>query len=110
MRHHLRVRRFLNRPGHHGGAYVIAVVPDSSSCTDQGCDHRWCSDPELAISDCDRVIRLEFSRHDASARRNSLHKLDVLLDALTRFRAALESEYAAAGAPKRGRSPTSDQR
>lgn len=94
MRYHLRVRRFLNRPGHHAGAHVMAVVPDSSSCTKEGCDHRWCSDPELRIADCSSVISLEFDRDTASDRRNSLYKLDVLIDTLTRFRAALEVEFA----------------
>lgn len=70
-------RQFLNRPGIHEGAYVLASVAADSR-------HH-----VLCISDCDRVIRLEFDRSSARRRRNALHKLDLLIDTLTGFRAAL---------------------
>ena len=92
MRDHIRIRRFLNYPRHFYGAYVIAVVGDTSTCRKSGCDHLWCGDIQLRISDCDRVCSLDFDLDSAAARRNSLHKVTVLIETLIRFREALEIE------------------
>ena len=43
------------------------------------------------LSDCGRQIQLDFAV-DADSLANSLHKVDVLLDTLTKFRAALAEE------------------
>ena len=94
MRHHLSIRRFLNRGDHHAGAYVVARVPDRDSCAEPGCNHLWCGDIVLDIADCSRVVHLSFELASASDRRNSLHKANVLVDVLTRFRDALEVEAA----------------
>jgi hypothetical protein len=76
-------RRFLNREGFHTGAYVIATVKSG--------DHYG----GIRITDCDRVIDLEFLVSNARELRNSTHKLDVLIEALTGFRAALVDAAAA---------------
>ncbi len=105
MRHHVRIRRFLNRPGHHAGAYVHAVVGDSSTCVEPDCTHDWCVDVDLTIADCSRIVSLDFEIGTAAERRNSLHKVDTLIDALGQFREALvvESDRAAARARPRRR-------
>jgi hypothetical protein len=89
-------RRFLNKPGFHAGAYVRAELEDTSSrvptCSKQGV---WFNpEPEvtLELKDCSRSIYLEFDWDTIDGRRNSLHKLDVLVDALTRLRAGLVVE------------------
>ena len=74
------------------GAYVYAVVPDSSTCRDDDCDHRYCADPILRFSDCGRVVSFDFEVDTADERRNSFHKLDVMIDSLTKFRDALALE------------------
>jgi hypothetical protein len=102
VRNHIRIRRFLNRPGHHAGAYVIAVVGDSESCRDKDCSHQYCIDVRLSISDCARLVALDFDLDDAAGRRNSMYKINTLIDALVAFRAALEIEVErAARRPRR---------
>jgi hypothetical protein len=70
-------RAFLNRPALHAGAFVLASV-----FADSGYNY-------VSISDCDRLIRLEFDQTDPRERRNALRKADLLIDTLTGFRAAL---------------------
>lgn len=68
-------RKFLNRPGYHAGAYVLATVEGS-------CGY-------LTIADGRRLITLDFYVSTPENRRNSLHKVDALIDTLTAMRAAL---------------------
>ena len=89
MPHRCYTRRFLNRRGHHAGAYVLASVEDTSRRPD---DVRW-TEVEFVLSDCGRQIQLDVDVDvDADSVANSLHKVDVLLDTLTKFRAALVEE------------------
>jgi hypothetical protein len=92
MRCHINIRRFLNRKGHHAGAHVIARVGDTSDEPDF-CRHTWCP-IVLEISGCSRVVSLDFELYTAAERRNSLHKLDVLIDTITQFRDAVAVEAA----------------
>lgn len=80
-------RRFLNKRGHHAGGYILAFVEDTARRTD---DDTW-TDVEFTIADCGRQISLSFEV-DPAELPNSLHKVDVLLDTLTKFRAALAEE------------------
>jgi hypothetical protein len=94
-------RWFLNLPGFHGGAYVVAYVEDTG---DRG-PLRYCEDectccPEnfnprtiLEIADCTDRINLEFEIGSEAARANSLHKLDTLISALRIFRKGIEEEF-----------------
>src|SRR5437588_10363786 len=96
-------RWFLNLPGFHGGAYVMAFVEDTSEC---GLRHmEWCDDdcpdcPDnfeprtiLEIADCEDRIRLDFEIHSERRRANSLHKLETLITALRVLRKGLEEEF-----------------
>ncbi len=95
------VRRFLNLPGFHGGAYVVAYVEDTS------CRELTKRDPFdyessryvnpqpriiLEIADCSNRINLEFELDSDLDVENSLHKVDVLAAALADFRAGLVEE------------------
>jgi hypothetical protein len=94
------VRQFLNLPGFHDGAYVVAYVEDTSvraiskrdtyGDTDRYVNHR----PRiiLEISDCTRRINLELELDSDLRLENSLHKVDVLAAALAEFRAGLVEE------------------
>jgi hypothetical protein len=108
--HHVRIRRFLNMPGHHAGAYVYAHVGDSAACDRPECNHKWCTDIELMIADCGRSISLAFELGTAAERRNSRRKIATLIDALEQFRDALEVESTRAAARSRRRRarPTED--
>ena len=80
----------LNLPGFHGDAYVRVFVEDTTFRT-------WRRRPpeprvRLRIADCAHEISLWFEVNSAAARENSLYKIDTLLGALERFRAALDAE------------------
>ena len=94
-------RWFLNLPGFHGGAYVVAYVEDTSKrdlerCDDDACDG--CSynfEPRmiLELADCRDRINLEFDVDSEAGRANSLHKLDTLITALRIFRDGVVAEF-----------------
>ena len=96
-------RWFLNLPGFHGGAYVVAYVEDTSECglrVNHYCDGDCDCDPQnfeprmiLEIADCTNRIDLEFNVDSEAGRDNSLHKLDTLLAALQVFRAGVVAEF-----------------
>lgn len=75
----------LNRPCYCGDAYVYVFVEDTTA---RKCEPRIA----LTIADCTNEIHLEFSLADRGYRANSIHKIDTLLAALHRFRAALVAE------------------
>src|SRR6478672_5591449 len=82
--------RLLNLAGHHGGASIRAFVEDTTG-------RRWRRKPPepkvcLRVSDCANTIALWFEVDSPQRRANSLHKIDTLLGALTRFRDALDAE------------------
>lgn len=82
------VRRFLNRPHHYEGAYVILRVEDTSEAT---LDRRW-SDITCVLADCNRKIDISFDLDSVESRRNSLHKAKVLADSFREFYEALAEE------------------
>jgi hypothetical protein len=95
------VRRFLNLPGFHGGAYVVAYVEDTSAreLTKRdpfGYEGSRYVNPQprtiLEIADCSQRINLEFDIDSQLDVENSLHKVDVLTAALAEFRAGLVEE------------------
>jgi hypothetical protein len=96
-------RAFLNLPGFHGGAYVLAYIEDTSErplIRDSGCDDPECRcsrnfEPRmiLELADCEDRIRLEFDLDSEAGRVNSLHKVDTLLAALRIFRQGLVDEF-----------------
>ena len=90
-------RVFLNYPGFHGGAYVLAYVEDTTGrdCEKQPwADRRVPPTPRtiLEIADCNDRINFEFDVTSALQRENSLHKVDTLLATLRQFREALHAE------------------
>jgi hypothetical protein len=94
------VRRFLNLPGFHGGAYVVAYVEDTSkreiTKRDFGYEADRYVNPQpriiLEIADCSNRINLEFDVDSELDVQNSLHKVDTLATALAEFRAGLVEE------------------
>lgn len=95
------VRRFLNLPGFHGGAYVVAYVEDTSGreITKRdpfGYEGSRFVNPQpriiLEIADCSNRINLEFELDSELDVANSVHKVDVLAAALAEFRAGLVEE------------------
>jgi len=98
-RERLYVRRFLNAPGHHGGAYLLLSVSDTE---DEGGSYVE-SPVRFEIADCARNVQLDFPLHGADARRNSLRKARLLSSALQDFERALSAEAKVAAARERDR-------
>src|SRR5438132_13538827 len=87
-KHRLEVSRFLNGRGHHAGAYILARVSDTSNERGSYVE----PDTTLAISDCGRVVSLDFPMWNEPDRRNSVRKARMLADVATRFAEAIEAE------------------
>jgi hypothetical protein len=91
MPYRVRVRRFLNVLGYSAGAYILATVEDSSKHQDD--EDRWpYVDIDLTLADCGRVVSFDFDLGSRGSRRNSLRKIDIMIDTLTAFREALKEE------------------
>lgn len=83
-----RKRAFLNPASTGHTSYILAEAESS----DDGAD-RW-ANYLLTIADCRRRIRLEFFLGSKTARRQSLKKINLLIDTLTGFRDAIVKEIA----------------
>ena len=81
-----RRRTFLASTSTGFTSYVLAEVESS-----RGGEYR-CGHYMLTLADCRRRIDLEFCLSTALKRRQSLAKIDLLLEVLTEFRAALAAE------------------
>ena len=79
-------RHFLNRPGMHSHAHVIASTDTIYE------DTRYNHDASFDIADCSRTINLYFDMDDEKCRKNSMHKLDTLIKDLSDFRDALAKQ------------------
>jgi hypothetical protein len=77
-------RRFLNRRGHHAGAYVL------SECKVGSWQDRLDLDAFVTIADCGRVVTLDLSGATPAEIGNALFKARTLRDSLVDFTAALE--------------------
>ncbi|HET6973774.1 MAG TPA: hypothetical protein VFH96_07085 [Pyrinomonadaceae bacterium] len=75
-------RAFLNPASTHLTSYIQAYVQRGD---------KW-GDNTVLIADCKRVVQLEFFLGTKRHRRISLAKIDLLIEILTQFRAALVKE------------------
>jgi hypothetical protein len=94
-RHRVNHREFLNLPGFHEGAYVVACVEDTSERGIESVgEHTYNLHPRLIveIADCTNRIDLEFEIDSAHRRQNSFHKVKTLIDALEAFKAGMAEE------------------
>src|SRR5690348_7694309 len=82
-------RCFLNLRGHHGGAYVLAIVESLGRNEPDG---PWARELSLELADCSRRIAFDFPLHTAADRRNSIRKARLLASVLREFCDALEAE------------------
>jgi hypothetical protein len=80
-------RDFLNDPGHHAGAYVLASV-DVDDATDAPLGPSL--DARLTVADCGRVVTLDFDCYDADGVDNALHKARLLRRVVDEFVVAIE--------------------
>jgi hypothetical protein len=85
----LRKRLFLNPVSTGHTSYVLAEA-ESSRNGEYKFGHYM-----LTIADCTRRVQLEFFLGTKRSRKLSLKKIDLLIEILTSFRAALANEIAA---------------
>ena len=88
-------RAFLNPASTHLTSYIQAYVQTGHEGPDKWADNM------VLIADCKRVVQLEFFLGTKRLRRLSLAKIDLLIDVLTQFRAALAKEIQSIEATKR---------
>jgi hypothetical protein len=84
----LYVRRFLNLPEHHAGAYILAEVEETTIDDDPDS----IAEVTLVLTDCTRQVSFDFPLWSVDDRRNSVHKARLLARELTRFADAVEVE------------------
>jgi hypothetical protein len=84
----LYLRRFLNLPEHHAGAYILAEVQETA--LDDDVDTT--AEVTLVLTDCTRQVSFDFPLWGTDDRRNSVHKARLLARELTRFADAVEVE------------------
>lgn len=96
-------RTFLNKRGHHAGAYVLADVSlERGMVSDDGTDV--CA--HLTVADCARTAVLQFDVHDRDTAANALHKARVLKTVVDGFVDALELAVAESGVTERTGKPS----
>lgn len=79
-------RRFLNRRGHHAGAYLLAECKVARG-------QAWSElDAFVTISDCSRVVTIDLSGTTTFEINNALFKARILRDGLVDLTAALEQK------------------
>lgn len=81
------LREFMNRPGHHAGAYVIFKVRDPWVNEDSYLEQ---ASVTSEITDCNGRIYLSFSMGNREDRENSIHKARFLSRAFGQLAVALE--------------------
>lgn len=77
-------RRFLNRRGHHAGAFVLA------ECKIETWQDRVGLEAFVTIADCSRTVTLDLSGATTSEIRNALFKARILRDTLVDLTVTLE--------------------
>jgi hypothetical protein len=92
VRYRCSIRQFLNRPGHHGTAAIIACVENTSRLAKEELRYGRQPNVYLSISDCFKEVKLQFDLQTSSQQVNALYKIKTLVEALTEFRTALEEE------------------
>lgn len=94
-------RYLLNGKGFQGTAAVVAEIEDTRRWK-AGCDGdgepigTYAPEPDyiLRFSDCDRAVTFILDFGSEAAHKNSLRKIDRMVDALVALRPALEQEQA----------------
>ena len=81
-----RKRAFLNPISTGQPAFVFAVAESSDNGEKDNANY------VLTLADCKRMIELEFPLTSARMRRQSLAKVDLLADVISRFRDAVHAE------------------
>lgn len=88
-------RTFLNRRGHHAGAYALADITTEPGFTRDEQAKRVSA--RLTIADCGRVVTLDLDADTPADARNALHKARLLRDIVDRSVDALERAVADVG-------------
>lgn len=91
-------RKFLNHKGFHSIAFIFACITKSVSKggINKKTGKKWKKeiwyDCELKISDCNHMIDLSIDTYNKKDAKNTLYKLDILINTLIEFRKILGKE------------------
>lgn len=91
-----RKRQFLNKLGHHSGAFIFAEIlrethKHKNKKTKKKSIHS-SREITLSIADCSRIINLDFDLDHIPSANNGLKKLDVLIGILQQFKDSFTKE------------------
>jgi len=90
-RYHLRRREFLNEDPELP-AFIIGVVEDTRDLPDDPEDHWKWGTVVLDLADCSRRVSFDFDLNDASAREDSLRKINLIAEVVNAVRDAIALE------------------
>ena len=90
-RYHVRRREFLNEDVEMP-AFIIGVVEDTRQLPDEPADDWKWGTVILDLADCSRRVSFDFDLGDATARANSLRKINLIAEVVTAVRDAIEFE------------------
>jgi hypothetical protein len=87
-------RALLNLPGHETVGAIVAEVENTEHVKKPADEYDYVREPtmNLAISDCSRSIGLAVSVRTADDYKNTLHKVDTMIELLEGFREGVVAE------------------
>lgn len=90
-------RHLLNLPGHHGTAAIVAEIENTENAdrfqSDDYDGYDISPRATCKITDCDGSVSIQIDVDSANELENSLHKIDVIVDALLAMRPGLIAEH-----------------
>jgi hypothetical protein len=92
-KYRVNILKFLNKDKS-GTACIQAQVQDTSNFKDHQERYSDYCETTLDISDCSRKIYLDLSMDDKQSFNNTIHKLDLIIDTITKVKEALVIEFA----------------
>src|SRR6266481_4344248 len=90
-RYHIRRREFLNEDPELP-AFVVGVVEDTRDLPDDPEEGWKYGTVVLDLADCFRRVSFDFDLYDASARENSLRKINLIAEVVNEVRDAIAVE------------------
>ena len=90
-RYHVRRRQFLNE-NTELPAFIIGVVEDTRDLPNDPEESWRYATVALDLADCFRRVSFEFNLYDASARENSLRKINLIAEVVNEVRDAIALE------------------
>jgi len=90
----VNILKFLNKRGFNTTASILAQVSDTTDVKAEihSYDYDYCS-ATLEITDCSRKISIDLDIDNKTQYNNTISKLDLIIDSLTKVKSALALEF-----------------